>query len=61
MSTYAAILVLPLLNSLNLFTVVHLLLTVELWMGVIFMGVGLFPGLCGFVLAAPAQQHIKMW
>ena len=28
---------------------------------VIFAGVGLFPGLCGFVLAAPAQQHIKMW
>ena len=27
--------------------------------GVIFAGVGLFPGLCGFVLAAPAQLHTK--
>ena len=26
---------------------------------VIFAGVGLFPGLCGFVLAAPAQQRTR--
>ena len=35
-----------------------MLLIVGLWVGVIFVGVGLFYGLCGFVLAAPAQQHI---
>ena len=28
-------------------------------MGVSFVGVGLFPGLGGFVLAAPAQQHTR--
>ena len=27
--------------------------------GVIFAGVGLFPGLCGYVLAPPAQQHTR--
>ena len=25
----------------------------------IFLDVGLFPGLCGFVLAAPVQQHTR--
>ena len=50
-------------NSLNLLTplliLVHLLLVVGLQGKVIFAGVGLFPGLCGFVLAAPAQQKIR--
>ena len=36
-----------------------MLLIVELQVGVIFGGVGLFPWLCGFVLAAPAQQHTR--
>ena len=27
--------------------------------GVIFAGLGLFPGLCGYVLSAPAQQHTR--
>ena len=43
----------------ELLILIHLLLIVGLWVGVIFVGVGLFYGLCGFVLAAPAQQHTK--
>ena len=39
-----------------LLILVHLLLIVGLWVGDIFVGVGLFPGLCGFVLAAPKEQ-----
>ena len=50
-------------KSLNLFTPllipVHVLLIVGLWRGVIFASVVFFPGLCGFVLAAPAQQHTR--
>ena len=46
-------------NSLNLFTPLlmfsHQVLIVWLWVAVSFAGVGLFPELCGFVLAAPAQ------
>ena len=38
---------------------VHLQLTVGLWAGDIFADMGFFPGLCGFVLAAPAQQHTR--
>ena len=51
-------------NSLNLFTplliLVHLLLIVELQGGGradIFADMCLFPELCGFLLAAPIQQH----
>ena len=50
-------------NSIHLFTLlltlVHLLLIVGLQEEVIFPGVGLSPGLCDFVLAAPAQQHTR--
>ena len=53
----------PFLYRLNLFTplliLVHLLLTVGLWEGVVFGGVGLFPGLCGFGQAEPMQQHTR--
>ena len=34
-----------------------MLLIVGLWVGVIFVVVGLFPWLCGFDLVAPAKQH----
>ena len=51
-------------TSLNLLTplliLVHLLLIVGLQGRVIFVGVGLFPGLCGFLLAALAQQHTRI-
>ena len=50
-------------DSLTLLTplliLVHLLLIVGLEVQVIFEGEGLFPGHCGFVLAAPAQQHTR--
>ena len=52
-------------SGLNLFTplliLVHLPLIVGLQGRVIFVGVSLFPGLCGyfFFLAAPAQQHTR--
>ena len=52
-------------NSLNgfilLLILVHLLLIVGLlmWGRDIFADVGLLPGFCGFVLAAPAQQHTR--
>ena len=40
-------------NSLNTFTpvliLVHLLLIVELWVGVSFADMGLFPGLCNYI------------
>ena len=29
----------------------------RIWGGVIFVGVGLFPGICGFVLEVTAQQQ----
>ena len=48
-------------NSFNLITplliLVHVLLTVGLWGGVIFGCMDLLLGLCSFVQAAPAQQH----
>ena len=50
-------------NSLNFLTLslilVNLLLIVGLWEGVIFENVDLYPGLCGFLLAVPAQTHTK--
>ena len=50
-------------NSLNLFTPLlippHLLLILGLQGGDIFADVGLFSGLCGFLLEAPAHKHTR--
>ena len=50
-------------NSLNLFTPLLIFaclpLIVWLWVGVIFVSVGLFPRLFGLVLAAPVEQYTK--